>query len=204
MDERVLKERFLKALPFITLGLELACVVVGTILFLAYGLDHDDVFFKPPFEVCTIPYALVFPIYIGIELIGGLLSPEEGYTLCPLLTPSKKRTYISGIATVLGIVLGIVLFVLARADNPALAGASLSWMSTFGFVVYLGLSIVSIAKHGVKSRSFFAFIAYAFALIALTICGFVLPSLGYTTFVMLFAGLGLICVIMTMLGRAED
>ena len=204
MDERLLKERFLKALPFITLGLELACVVLGTILFLAYGLDHDDVFFKPPFEICALPYALAFPIYIGIELIGGLLSHDEGYTLCPLLSSSKKRTYISGIVTVLGIILGIVLFALARADNPALAGASLSWMSTLGFVAYLGISIVETAKNGIKTRSFFAIIIYSFILIALTICGFVLPSLVHTTFVMLFAGLGLICVTMTMLGRAED
>ena len=53
-------------------------------------------------------------------------------------------------------------------------------------------------------KIFFAIIIYSSILIALTICGFVLPSLVHTTFVMLFAGLGLICVTMTMLGRAED
>ena len=197
------KEILLRVLPYAAVVLQLICIVMGTILFLAHGLDQYDQFFKPPFEVCALPYALVFPIYILLELLGLLLSKEEGFTLCPLLKPSKKRTYISVVAAVIGVVVGLVLFLSQKDSDPGLAAAMLAFMSLPGMLVYFGIGIFEASKEGFKSRAFLGTCGYFFATVVLSIAAIILSRTIDRTWVMLLATLGLVGISSIMLGRNE-
>lgn len=204
MEKAPFPQRFLKALPYITLALELFCVVMGTILFLAFGLDQYDYFFKPPFAICSLPYGLAFPVYIVMETIGTLLSGKEGYCLCPLLgKPSKTRTFTSLGVTIASIVGASIGNAMLSPKEPVIAACMLGLMSLVGLLIYLVFGIIEMADTDTRPSSFWGSVGFLGVGIAVAIAGFALGLNVHHSFVMLYAALGLICVSMTMLGRQE-
>ena len=204
MDKAKAKETILKSLPAIVLALELALVVIGTILFLAFGLDHYGTFVVMPLEVCTLPYALAFPLFISMEWLGYFVSKDPEYRFAKIfIGPSRLRIYTSLLITIIATAIALFAFYNYGDVDPDFAANMLGLMSVPGILSYCIVGFILNRNFNVKTPSFWIPIICVVSLIALFICGLVLSSTTNSAFAMLQAGSPLICVALIALGRDE-
>ncbi len=201
--ERV-SEKPKNRIPYIILVLMLVIAVLGTVLFLAHGMDTDRFFVSVSAPTCLLVLSLSFPIYIFIEFMSLMVNNGENYAAFPLAGEKHDRNVkITAAVALIGLVVALSGYFVFRDSNPQLALTLESMSFAPGFILYVGLALYDALDREAPTKTIVILMVYFFAMGLLETLAIILIYQKSIDWSMLFVGAPILSLCLALVGFEE-
>ena len=193
MEPRTRKKLFFGIAVFLMLAL----IAIGMILTFAQGLDRRKIFVDLPAYWAVFPFALAFPVYIGLEYFLSGKFQEEGFLLGYRSKGHDKVVSVTFFVAVLSLLAGATLaFALVSSINVIWACFIESLISVVPMAFYLLFTLIKNLKENATISHCVPVGCFLGALLALETATLTLSLEVSVGFLLFYASLPLLCLVM--------